>query len=203
MIDIRKKMGEAPYFENLGPIDDPFDFSRCCKDIFNHEGFDQPLEWTAAHGYKLNSIPQQFHPVILKAVDIHEQTHGQSMTACWVHYNQGILPPRATFRIGGIHFDAFPDTYPITKYPNNDVFLVSDTLPTQFALQSYDMPETIGETDGDLNQRITGILQEQTAERHIVTPDAYDMVRYDSFTVHRAQPSQHCIKRTFLMIRFS
>lgn len=201
MINVRDKLAETPFFENLGPIDNPKGFSKSCSHIFNAGSMDIKLPWSATCGYRLNSAPEQFHPIILQAIDLHHQKY-ERMNNCWVHYNQGILPPRETFRIGQIHFDAWAGVYPVTEYPNNDVFLVSDSLPTQFALQKYDMPETLTGTDKVLNEQIIEVLKEQTAENNIVTPAAYDMVRYDSFTVHRAQPPQNCTKRTFLMIRF-
>jgi hypothetical protein len=202
MTNIKDKLRETPAFQNLGAIENPAGFSAPCSAIFNKASFDKRIMCYPNHEYDLGPLPEQFHPTFLKAVDTHRADFGNRKRTCWVHFNQGILAPNETFRLSALHFDAWPGTYPHTDYPNNDVFIVSDNLPTQFSLQTYNLPENIEATDMALNIKIIAALESQVDESAIVTPAAYDLARCDSFTVHRAQIPKVETPRTFLMVRF-
>lgn len=201
MISVIKKMAQNPSYQDLGPIPYPKSFSARCCDIFNESSVDQCIKRSHAFEYDLEYVPEQFHPTILKAIDIHEAERPEQRN-CWLHYNQGVLQLGETFRIADIHFDAWTETYPSTDYRNNDVFLVSDALPTQFYVHPFAMPEEIDETGADLNVRIINEINGQKDTTRMVTPPPYHLIRYDSFTVHRAQIPTVETPRTFLMVRF-
>ena len=194
-------MAQPPAYHDLGPIPYPENFSARCSDIFNEKSFDQRIQWSPTWGYDLEGVPTQFHPTILQSIDVHELDR-PNQKHCWIHYNQGLLQADETFRIGDIHFDAWPETYPETDYRNSDVFLVSDALPTQFYLQPFAMPEQLSETGADLNCKIINALDRQKDAAKMVTPPPYHLIRYDSFTVHQAQIPTVETARTFLMVRF-
>ena len=201
MTNVKEKLSQTPAYQNLGRIANPEDFSKTCSEIFNQGGLDKNIPWTPHDSCDLSGIPAQFHPVILKAVASHEKDGGQAQF-CKVHLNQGILPAGETFRVRGVHIDAWIVMYPKTDYPNNDVFIVSDALPTKFYLKPCDLPDAISQGDNKLNERLSAALQTQVDGHSMTTPAAYDLVRFDSYTIHTAQNAPEPTRRTFLMVRF-
>ncbi len=201
MVNIVTKLAQEPTLELLETIPNPQDFSSKCSPIFNQTSIDTKINWSPTWGYDLEPIPKQFHPTANKAIDIH-MAQFPRLTRAWIHLNQGILEPEETFRISRVHFDAWLDGYPEVDYPNNDVLIVSDALPTQFTRQKFDVADLLGHESDDLNTLIIERLESQIDERAFVTPATYQLTRCDSFTVHKAQIPKVETARTFMMMRF-
>jgi hypothetical protein len=197
MINLIEKLGNKPIITDLGMIDDPLVFS------FNHASnpdgsWDTTIEWSADKGYDLSDIPANFHTAIRKAIAVHGHDHPPSQTFA-VHANHGLLKPGEIFRAWGVHIDAIVRSFPHTDYPNNDVFVVSDALPTIFYNQSFVLPDRIV---GNVQEELHQIINEQLDEKSGFTLPPYHMARFDSFAVHTAQKPTEPTRRSFLMVRF-
>lgn len=200
MIHIPQKLSALPTITDLGPIPAPPLFSAQFANATREPYWlDTQLNWTPSHGYDLSPVPTSFHPAILMAIEAHEQNH-PSGQICQIHANQGLLNPDEAYRARGLHIDAPVYTYPKTTYPNNDVFVVSDSLPTKFYAQSFALPDTLD--SADRNASLNAILSEQADENAVIIPEPHHMIRFDSFVVHSAQKSSSPTQRTFLMVRF-
>lgn len=197
MINLIEKLKQRPVIADLGEIPDPLAFSFI--NAANPGGsWDTALSWSPGTGYDLSAVPINFHAAITMAIDTHEHDF-KAGQYCMVHANRGLLKSGTNFRARGLHIDAVISCYPEDPYPNNDVFVVSDSLPTKFYNQAFNLPDHI---TGDFSEGLHRILEEQASEDHAMTALPYHMVRFDSFAVHTAQQPTEPTTRSFLMVRF-
>ena len=129
-------------------------------------------------------------------------THSDGIVDPTLYYiyltaDQGIVNAFQTQRTPGVHVDGFQGPRINPKVVASHSYLVSNTLPTKFYVQPFDLVNL-----DDNVHNFFKAMGEQTKSKYTYQPDPYDIVVLDSYCAHRAVYSPEFTERTFFRLEY-
>ncbi len=203
--NVRDALLEAKPLNNLGRIPNPEEFSR----QVTGQTFTLDTYIGDPRCPDLSIVPQQFHAVALMACKSHldklGENAGQHGT---IVISQAEIGRGENLRVTERHIDAIVQAYPETPYETQDVYIVSDTLPTQFYTKPILLPEELPVPFGNdprmLSEHYGSVLKNHfnlnLEQEDFVTPSPYELMNYNSFVVHQAQLATEPTHRTMCLL---
>jgi hypothetical protein len=111
----------------------------------------------------------------------------------YLTWTQIRIAPFRTQRRSGLHVDGMQGKERPTKTPPETTFIVSNSLPTVFVNQVYDVKNF-----DTARYNLFREFEAQTDHRNEFTTDPYVIYMIDAFAVHRPQMALRDTRRTFL-----
>lgn len=183
----------------LGAVSDPAAFSR----PRGVRVLDMPVKLAGSSVYRLPAELRPWSDLVRQIATV-EHASNPYVDECFAYLtiDQGVVRPGVTQRNGGCHVDGFQGARIAQKTRCNRSYVVSDTTPTVFYRQPFDLVMR-GRLDAARHDFFAELdLQARSAceERS----RAHEVMLMDAYTVHRADPLRGAAPRhrTFFRLTF-